>query len=361
MTSERNIKQGAQNLLFNCAKLKPSEALLIVCEDPALGWYDAAAPKAIAQAAREIGVNPTIVKVGKPENFANPEVDAAVSAHDCTVYFARMGDQDRFGSLASGTRGVMSYVRDIEMLASVYSRATYAAFVAIKEAVNEVLLTAEHIKITCPLGTNFTGRGTETKSKKNADVSVSRFPLGVPQPMDASGFSGQVALTHFLTPTGSKCYQPASVKLEHTTLVEIKNGRIIGHSGDLHQINMIEQHYNRVAKKFGIERDIVHSWHAGIHPASYYRAEAADNSDRWSNSAFTNPRLLHFHTCGNYAPAEICWMVLDHTICVDGKNLWNKGRLDLDCFPQTGDCIEQWPELSALFEHPSAEIGLPPY
>jgi hypothetical protein len=27
--------------------------------------------------------------------------------------------------------------------------------------------------------------------------------------------------------------------------------------------------------------------------------------------AFANPRYLHFHTCGNYAPGEIAWSLFD--------------------------------------------------
>jgi len=359
MTEKTDIAQGANNLLMNCAGLKSHETLLIICEDPALGWYDAAAPEAISALAKDMGVNPTMMKVGSPENDLDPALEVAIAAHDCTIYFSRIGDQLRFDQPLPGKRSVMSYIRDVDMLGSVYGRTSFGACLMLKEAVNDVLLNAKHIEITCPLGTKYSGCATDDARREKTDVSVRRFPLGVPLPLDASLFSGRVALAHFLTPTGSKPYHPASIPLKDTTFADVENGRIAGFSGDKDQVARIKEHYEMVANKFGIDRDIVHSWHAGIHPGSSHPADAGDDPDRWSNSVFTNPRFLHFHTCGNYAPAEICWMVLDHTICVDGKNLWENGRLDPGKFSQTRACLEQWPELNTVFAHPSQEVGLP--
>ena len=40
MSASRDIRAGARNLLINCAELSGAESLLIVREDPDLGWYD---------------------------------------------------------------------------------------------------------------------------------------------------------------------------------------------------------------------------------------------------------------------------------------------------------------------------------
>ncbi|MFK5978263.1 MAG: hypothetical protein QM488_05190 [Rhizobiaceae bacterium] len=358
MTKETDIKKGVHNLLINCAKLEANETLLIICEDPELGWYDAAAPKAVAGAAAALGVTATILAVGEPENDIDPSIDAAIAAHDCTIYFARIGDQDRFGELPPGKRSVMVYARTIEALASTYGSTSYHAFKALKTAVDSIMLAALNIEITCSLGTRLSGKPSKKAREEKADVSVHRFPLGVPLPIEATQFSGQVALTNFLTPTGSKSYQPESIVLEKTTFAEVEDGRISRYSGDTDQITKIENHYKMVADKFNIDRDIVHSWHAGIHPGISYLASAADNPDRWSNTVFTSPRFLHFHTCGNYAPAEICWMVLDPTISIDGINLWEDGELQPMRFPESKAVLEQWPELHALIQNPSRDVGL---
>ena len=44
-----NLAEGAHNLLVNCAGAETGDTILIVHEDPALGWYDLAAPQAVAQ------------------------------------------------------------------------------------------------------------------------------------------------------------------------------------------------------------------------------------------------------------------------------------------------------------------------
>lgn len=355
---QQHIIQGVQNLLLNCAQLNPEETLLIICEDPALGWYDAAAPKAVAEAAVNMGIHPTLLSVGTPECDIDPAVGKAISNHDCTIYFSRLGDQNRFAKQASGKRSVMCYARDIDTLASDYGRASYGAFIALKNAINEALLDAKHIEITCPLGTNFSGEPSEESREYKADVSIARFPLGVPLPLQASKFSGRIAITHYLTPTGSKPYKPASIALQKISFAEIEKGRIINFTGDAEQNERIKQHYNMVASQFGIDRDIVHSWHAGIHPASYCNFSASTNPDLWSNTIFTNPRFVHFHTCGDYAPAEISWMVLDPTISLDGKKLWNRGRLDFEMFLQTRECVGNWPELAGLLAHPLQKVNL---
>lgn len=358
MSNTASNLSGAENLLIKCAQLQPHESLLIICEDPSLGWYDAQTPEFIAETATKMGLSPTVLKVGKPENELDPKVIEAIAEHDCTIYFARIGDQDRFAQLPPGKRSVMCYIRDIDMLGSQYGQASYPAFRELKNAIDDVLLSADHIEITCPLGTHYTGNATKKARAKKVDVSVLRFPLGVPLPLDALKFSGTIALSHFLTPTGSKSYHPPSVELEGITCVEVSEGRITGFQGDHQQVENIEAQYDMVANKFNIDRNIVHSWHAGIHPGCDYLAKASDDPDRWSNTVFTNPRFLHFHTCGNYAPAEICWMVLDPTISVDGKNLWDQGRLELDRFTQTKACLDNWPELVPLFEKPSQGVGL---
>ena len=59
MTHSEDLAEGARNLLLNCADLRPEESLLIVCEDPTLGWYDNESARAIADEARTLAFTPT--------------------------------------------------------------------------------------------------------------------------------------------------------------------------------------------------------------------------------------------------------------------------------------------------------------
>lgn len=110
----------------------------------------------------------------------------------------------------------------------------------------------------------------------------------------------------------------------------------------------VHEHYNYVSGMFNLDAGIVHSWHAGIHAGNPYSNFDPTHPDRWANTAFTHPRVLHFHTCGDYAPGEICLNVLDAEVTIDGVLLWQAGRLCLDNFPHLVAVAEQWPELVAL-------------
>ena len=359
MSKGDNLAAGARNMLINCAMLEPKETLLVVKEQSSLGWYDDEAPDAVIEGAKAMGTEPTVLHVGGPQSRISANVTKAVENHDCTIFFARIGDQDRFAELPPGCRSVMVYARDAAALSSPYGRIDHRAMVDVKRCVNELCANSDHIEITCELGTDLSGKpGTSGGAEEMLDVSVARFPMAVPAPVLASGFSGRVALSRYLTTTGSMPYEPAAVRIEGVVFAEVSNGRIDRFSGSSDMVARIVRHYDHVADLFGLDSSIVHSWHAGIHPACAYGDSIEDDPDRWSNNVFANPRFLHFHTCGSYAPGEICWMVLDPTISLDGINLWQNGRLCLSHFDLGAACIDKWPALRNLLDQPEMRVGL---
>jgi len=357
MTDPSLLAEGARNLLANCAELKAGESLLIIYENPDQDWYDSGVVAAVRNMARDMGTDPTLLEVGAPKNEEDPMVTEAISNHACTIFLTRLGDQDRFSDAVPGRRSVMVYARTSDMLASTYGTTNHKAFEEFKEAVHDVMLSANEIVITCPLGTQLTGDVSHTTREDTRDVSVKRFPLGVPQPIEAATFTGQVAISRFLTTTGSKVYDPDNAVLGDIAFAHVENGRITDYSGDAKTVAQIKKHYDFVSDLFGIDPSYVHSWHAGMHPGCRYLPTAAEHPDRWSNSVFTHPQFVHFHTCGAYPPGEICWMVKDQTIAFDGVALWENGRMRPEKFSATAGCLEKWPEMKPLFDSPSELIG----
>lgn len=358
MTRAENLAEGARNLLVNCAGLKAGDRVLIVQEDPALGWYDREAPRALGEEAEALGMPTTFLDVGGPEDEESSlTADRAAADFDCVIYMARIGDLDRFAPGADDKIRVMSYARDADALASAYGRTHHDAMLALKEAVNDVLLGADRIDVSCALGTAFSCEITD-RVRESGDVAVRRFPMGVPQAILAEQFTGRVALARYLTPTGNQSYEPASLAVDNTVYANVEAGRIMGYEGDAETVADVKNHYKTVSDIFGIDPDFVHSWHAGIHAGATFRKAAADDPDRWSNNVFTNPRFLHIHTCGAYAPGEICWMVLDPTVSVDGKELWQEGRLNLDGFEPLKRQAAKWPVLAEILANPSNDIGI---
>lgn len=354
-----SIEKGAVNLLVNCAGTQRNDRLLIIREEPGLGYYDEDIVTAVAEAGRGIGADVTIREV--PFNPQATEVPADVRAlmggADRTVFLARIGDQLRFSDMPSNGRVLVSYALDVGMLESAYGTADYRAFDLLKSALNRMLCAAKSIQVTCPAGTDFRGSGPGTVTPLQ-DVGIYRFPMPVFTPVPAAGFSGRVALPGFLIGTGSMYYEPYAREYDGALFAAFANGRISGFSGDEKAVELAEAHYRFVAGKFGIDRDFVHSWHAGIHPACEFSGAAADNYERWSGAAFGNPRLLHFHTCGAYAPGEISWNVVDPTVVVDGVAVWENGILRPQLVPGGADILARYPCARAVFDAPGRNIGL---
>ena len=357
------LKLGALNLIEGCLGDVVGKEILIVAEDPQLGWYDAAAPTSVASLLGEMGAIVKTLMVGAPENDALPVVQRAIDTVDEVIFFARIGDQGRFKSQynfvsqSGRSSAIMCYARNASMLASGYGLLTHSAMVALKDAVDEISLGAHHIQITCPLGTNIEGSPGESRTDGN-EVVVSRYPMGVPKPVLVNGFTGVVKLSRFLTSAGSKVYEPAYLELPEIVTVQIDGTRMVDITGSADLVAAFKGHYEQVAAQFGLDAFNIDSWHAGIHPLMGYDMSASADPERWSQTVFSNPRVLHFHTCGLGPPGEICWMIIDPTIVIDGVALWENGQLHPERFAQTMGVLRNYPELAIAFAAPIGEIGL---
>ena len=348
-----DCRTGAWNLLQGCAELKRGESLLVVQEDPDLGWYDAEAAQTVIEVARELGASVSVYRLEQISDATDSVLDQLRATHDCTVFFARAGDQQRFSPAPPGQRSVMCYARDAGMLASPYGTIHHAAMLAMKQAIDEIIRSALTIEISCPLGTDFRGEmrtpDSTTSEPELNDVGILRFPQGIHSPISAQCFKGQIALANYVTSTGSTYYQPDNLPLEGIVLVQAADGKIHEFTGRKTDIKRLQDHYRYVSNLLGLNHEIVSSWHAGIHPGCYYPVSIHENPDRWGNNVFTHPRMLHFHTCGDEPPGEIAWNIENPTITVDGNPLWDRGRLRVADFLPTKWVLKQWPELQELF------------
>ena len=354
---ELALRAGALNLINGCIDDVTGKSVLLVCEDPELGWYDSKSPTMVATCLREMGAKVSILPVGMPQNGPIAEIQTAMDSMDEVIFFSRIGDQGRFDPHYVSPHSTMCYARTASMLGGAYGHLDHHAMIMMKNAVNDITLDAAHIKITCPQGTFIEGSPEISKTEGN-EVVVSRFPMGMPQPVLAGGFKGEVVLSHYLTSTGSKVYEPGFLELDTKVTAKMEGNRITGFSGSDESVTMIRDHYNHVAKMFGLDAFNVDSWHAGIHPQMYYDEHMSNDPVRWSNTVFTNPRFLHFHTCGKIPPGEICWMVVDATVTIDGVALWENGRLYPERFVETKAVLDFAPELAKSYANPCKQVGL---
>jgi len=350
---------GARNMLENCAQARPGDHLLILEEDPALGFYAPGLAESVAYTAQAMGLSVTRLAVPfSPEGADLPDaVQTRMRAADHVLYLARLGDQNRFRPSPAAERSIICFALDEDALASPFATVPHGAMLALKTAVTTMLLAAQEIRVTCPLGTDFGGR-IDPPVGRLADVEMKRFPMSIFAPLPMAGFSGRVALSRFLVGSGSVYYDPFALPLDAVCHVTFDGTRTLGYDGPPDLCDKIRAHVAHVANELGLEGGFVHSWHAGIHPGCAFPGRALDAPGRWGGSAFGNPRILHIHTCGDRAPGEICWNVFDPTVMIDGQPVWEAGHLHPDRIPGGSEILDACPPLAAAFANPATAIGI---
>ncbi|WP_370400483.1 hypothetical protein [Sulfitobacter sp. JB4-11] len=355
------LEQGARNLLLNCANCQPGQTVLFVHETENDGYYDPELLNVLREAAVKLGLvtHQHAVPIARDVSDPDAVLSAKMHASDCTVFLARLGDQIRFRTKDAALNQIISYALDRDMLASPFGTLDYAAFDDLKHLINDAFAGAEDIHVTCPAGTDFRG-GKVYFQSHGADVTRKRFPVSVFTPVPANRFSGRVAQRGFLTGTGSNYYSPWSCGLSDTLFVNFDGTHITRFDGNADDIAAATAHYESVAARYGLDPYFVHSWHAGIHPGCAFKGFAGNHMERWSGSAFGNPRLLHFHTCGDYPPGEISLNVLDPTVRLDGVAVWENGILHPDRIADGAALLSAHPEMAAAFRNPATEVGQAP-
>lgn len=359
VTDESIDFAGAMSLIRNCVGGNSGERLLIVSEPEYFGMYDSRAVKLAAAAGRAIGM--TVYELESTSFVGNEDEKAIVldslRGFDHIVFFSRVGDQIRFLSNDNIPSSTMCYTLDQESLESNFGTACHHGMGEIKQVIESAIENCTEIRVSCPLGTDYIGR-PDWGGEAHQEVSLKRFPLLVPQPIPARGFSGRIALSRFLIGTGSQYYDPYYLSLPNDVFAVVENNRIVKFAGNEEDVHRVVNHYNNVSSQLSIDPWHVDSWHAGIHPGCSFTKDAQNDMMRWSGSAFGSPRILHFHTCGQYAPGEISWNILDPTVTVDGIALWEAGILHPERLPEGKSVLARHPQLADLFANPVREIGL---
>ncbi len=361
ITLEADCAAGADNLLTNCIGLQAGESLLLVTEDPALGYFGPGLADTIARHAQRMGAVVSLIDapvIEDPADFPG-DIRDAITRADHTIFLARLGDQVRFQSIPGNGSKTMCYALDRDYLAAPFAELNHQAMLSLKRALEESFDAADVWRVTCPLGTDITGRfPPPPKHASEGEVTMHRFPMLTYRPVAAASMTGRVALSKWLIGTGSRLYQPYDVRFEGVVFAQVENGRIQDFEGDAASVARIRRHYEFVAERYGIDPSVVDSFHTGMNPQTFYSKPAETDFQRWGGVAFGAPHYLHFHTCGAYSPGEICWSVYDPTILVDGEAYWDNGVFRFVERPEIQALFAGHPDVSAAFANPRRDIGV---
>jgi len=359
------LAESINNLLHNCLQLQPNQCLVIFhepChrdESAANRYYCEDLPTAIADIARAQHIQVELHEVPIVEDASHLPRAALAPANsaDASVFLARCGDQMRFHPRESSASTVVVYAVNGPMMASQFGRVPHQSMLALRDFLDAALKQAQQIRITCPYGTDYVGRW-HSPFAGDSEVTCQRFPVAVGQPVPAIAFTGSIATPQFLVGSGSRNFKPASLNLSEPLIANIEHGRITSFTGLDDDVSRANELYQHVSTRYGIDAWAVHSWHAGIHAGCHYPWPAAQNPERWAGTSFGNPRLAHVHTCGDYAPGEISWNLLDPTITLDDQPIWDHGRLHPERLAGGEALISQHPSLRDVLENPNTLIGL---
>ena len=179
-----------------------------------------------------------------------------------------------------GKKIIVNFAVTRELFGSGFSNGHHDAFMEIKHGINTVLNAAEEVRLTCPAGTDVTGR-PEMNLRPGGDPSILRFPMSVFTLVPAHTFLGRVALSGFLTGIGSRYYGHYTIEFDGPVHALMQSGHLTGFDGAARDVAKANAHYDRVASLFGIDRNFVHSRHAGIHPGCGYPWDMRENFGRW--------------------------------------------------------------------------------
>ena len=350
--------EAVSNMLISCGGLVAGQSVLIVQEPPGAGYHDPRLSAVVASGARRLGLRPMHHTAPSSLNPGPPEdsLAAAMEQADLTVFLARRGDQMRFSHSKTSHKALVCYAVDLAMLRSDFGTVPHAAMVALRNTIDRFLWRAGHIHVACPLGTDYWGR-VDALHPEPSDTQTLRFPLSVHSPLPAAGFAGRIVQAGFLVGTGSRYYRPYACPLNSPIAINCKGHEILSFDGAADDVARAQAHYAAIAQMFGLQKRFLHSWHAGIHPGCQFENPAGTNFERWSGSAFGNPRLMHMHSCGAYPPGEISLNLLDPTITVDGIALWDKGNLRPERLPEGPALLAVYPDLARALYAPARACG----
>ena len=320
---------GASHLIKEAIGARYGDTMAIVAEDPSLGIYDAQVPACVADVAAEMGIETSIVNVGDRAGLDDIPAEVANALRHCdhVLFHSRLGDTLRFSDIPGGATKTMSYALDIGVLGGPACTVPHRVMEDIRAAYNALADTARTWRVTCPLGTDIAGtQDPDAIAKGEAeDFTVTRYPVCAPRPIACDTAKGVVAVANWLMASGNRKYADDELILDEPVMAHVEDGRILEFEGPPNLIDKVNAHYARVGKAFDLDPFNVHSWHAGMNPGAFYPVRAVQELERWGKVAFANPRYLHFHTCGNYAPGEIAWTLFDASAEFDGTAVWKDG------------------------------------
>jgi len=331
-SSQENIESGAINLLKNCANVNKGDRIVIVGESGPDPFFEVELCDVVAQVSQKMGCTAEIIMTAPmtlddefPKNLAS-----AMETADVTIFFSRLGDQQRFSSMPGAGKKIMTYTVSLDHLGAPFGRADYQVGRKIQQKLLKTLVRTKSYQIVAPCGTNLVSKLNPSEdflktAQTTTNFTVDLFPEMIFPPVNCLNLQGRVVFRHFLLSTGTRIYDNSALKINSDIIAIVENSRIVGFEGAPEEVKTLKDQLQRAAAITGGDPYIINSWHTGINPNTFYNGDPYANLEQWGTVAFGSPRYTHIHCAGN-EPGDVCLQVFDATITCDDQVLWDKGE-----------------------------------
>jgi hypothetical protein len=362
-SSIKNIESGAINLLQNCAGVNKGDFIVIVGEIGPDPFFEPELCDVVAEVASKMDCTSEIVMVApmaSGDEFPT-HLSMAMEKADVTIFFSRLGDQQRFSNLPGTGKKIMTYTLTRNHLGASFGRADYHIGQEIQQKLLKTLIKTKSYQIKAPCGTNLISdvglsNNYLKETQKTTNFSVDLFPEMIFPPINCLNLQGKLVIGHFLLSTSTRIYENSALKINSDVIATVENSRMVAFEGAPKEIKTIKNQLKRAAAITGGDPYVINSWHTGINPHTFFKGDPYGNLEHWGTVAFGSPRYTHIHCAGN-DPGDVCMQVFDATITCDNQKIWDKGQFAFLNKPEIKAIWQKDKENAAMYQI-SQSIGI---
>ena len=321
---------GVDNLLGTCIQMQAGDRVLLILEPEGSEFFEPGIDALITQRIRKYGGLLTTMKpdlITHPAEFPDA-VSSAMGEADHTLFVSRLGDYVRFmPSMGNGSKTIC-YPHQLQLWHAPFARVCHRLMTKLLHRLESELTNASQWRITCPLGTDISGRFCWPSQNDGVDdtFSMGLFPVTTFKPVPCDTANGSVALSRWVMPGAAAKVEPAVLNFEGVVHAYVRNGSLDTLKGNPDAVQSLNDYYDRVSRTLQTNKNRIHSWHLGINPMTFFNEEIDRHLEQWAAISFASPRYLHFHTCGDVPPGEIAWSIFQPSVWVDDLPYWQNGE-----------------------------------
>lgn len=317
-------KLAVQNLVFDCAEVRPRNRVLILNEVDAVESEVAdlieAAVRASGADAAVAWHDPISVDAGVPKDL----VGAMLAAHRI-IFNGRISRTllDRHFKGRQIVR-INNYARTMQALTAADAQYSWRSVMATFRRIETIVETASRWHLASDKGTDL--HGTIGNPTLIADAYFAReiegtrwirvFPGEVYAPVGSVDAEGTIVVEYINNRDQVAWASPIELHIRNNRIVDIMGG-------DSSRRSAFEAMIDANVGRYGDAALVVDSWHGGMNPKA--RSPGADGS---LYGAGTSPAMMHVHLGRVLDP--ISAGILRPTVRVDGTPIIDRGTLAID-------------------------------